>query len=206
MGVPDMGVCCPAMKSPLKPLDVVVRSSRSFRCWKWSMLSPWSSRALGCKLAPLLPPFPRKTYVSERSTLPETNSSHLKNGSCNTTFLLGWPIFRGYVSFRKEYSDGQSLRTIFFPKILATHLEPLSFPCLTKNCTVRTLPQLEPPIILFQKGSNCMFSRGANCMISYIYIYTILGVWGTRKTYAGAPSRCWILTKSYIYIYTKPYS
>ena len=35
------------------------------------------------------------------STLPETNSSPLKMDSWNTTFLLGRPIFRGYVSFRE---------------------------------------------------------------------------------------------------------
>ena len=34
-------------------------------------------------------------------TLPETNSSHLKMDGWNTSFLLGWPIFRGYVSFRE---------------------------------------------------------------------------------------------------------
>ena len=28
-------------------------------------------------------------------TLPETNSSHLKMDGWNTSFLLGWPIFRG---------------------------------------------------------------------------------------------------------------
>ena len=32
-------------------------------------------------------------------TLPETNSLHLKMDGWNTTFLLGRPIFRGYVSF-----------------------------------------------------------------------------------------------------------
>ena len=29
------------------------------------------------------------------STLPETNSSHLKMDGWNTRFLLGWPIFSG---------------------------------------------------------------------------------------------------------------
>ena len=38
------------------------------------------------------------------STLPETNSSHLKNDGWNTRFLLGWPIFRGYVSFRPGFN------------------------------------------------------------------------------------------------------
>ena len=36
-----------------------------------------------------------------RTTLSETNSSHLKMDGWNTTFLLGWPIFRCYVSFRE---------------------------------------------------------------------------------------------------------
>ena len=34
-------------------------------------------------------------------TLPETNSSPLKMDGWNTSFLLGRPIFRGYVSFRE---------------------------------------------------------------------------------------------------------
>ena len=39
--------------------------------------------------------------VSRCFTLHETNSSHLKMDGWNTSFLLGWPIFRCYVSFRK---------------------------------------------------------------------------------------------------------
>ena len=38
---------------------------------------------------------------STRSTIPETNKSHSKMDGWNTSFLLGWPIFRGYVSFRE---------------------------------------------------------------------------------------------------------
>ena len=34
-------------------------------------------------------------------TLPETNKSPLKMDGWKTTFLLGRPIFRGYVSFRE---------------------------------------------------------------------------------------------------------
>ena len=34
-------------------------------------------------------------------TLPETNSSHLKMDGWKTSFLLGWPMFMGYVSFRE---------------------------------------------------------------------------------------------------------
>ncbi len=34
-------------------------------------------------------------------TLPETSSSPLKMDGWNNTFLLGRPIFRGYVSFRE---------------------------------------------------------------------------------------------------------
>ena len=36
-----------------------------------------------------------------RTTLPETNSSHLKMDGRNISFLLWRPIFRGYVSFRE---------------------------------------------------------------------------------------------------------
>ena len=39
-------------------------------------------------------------------TLPETNSSPLKMDGLNTTFLLGRPIFRGYVSFREGKTVG----------------------------------------------------------------------------------------------------
>ncbi len=35
------------------------------------------------------------------STLPETNSSHLKIDGWNTSFQLGWPISRCYVRFRE---------------------------------------------------------------------------------------------------------
>ena len=38
---------------------------------------------------------------SWRCTLPETNSLHLKMDRWNTSFLLGWPIFQDYVSFRE---------------------------------------------------------------------------------------------------------
>ena len=40
-------------------------------------------------------------------TLPETNSLHLKMDDCKTIFLLGRPIFRGYVSCREgsNYSN-----------------------------------------------------------------------------------------------------
>jgi len=34
------------------------------------------------------------------NTLPETNSSPLEMDGWKMYFLLGWPIFRGYVSFR----------------------------------------------------------------------------------------------------------
>ena len=40
-------------------------------------------------------------YVLPTCTLPETNSSHQKIDGWKTSFLLGWPIFRGYVTFRQ---------------------------------------------------------------------------------------------------------
>ena len=43
-----------------------------------------------------------------RYTLPETNSSPLKMDGWNTSFLLGWPIFRCYVSFREGRSPSVS--------------------------------------------------------------------------------------------------
>ncbi len=44
---------------------------------------------------------PNPPCQKSRLTLPETNSSPLKMDGWNTTFLLGRPIFRGYVSFRE---------------------------------------------------------------------------------------------------------
>ena len=46
------------------------------------------------------PPPPKKSD-SLKVTLPETNSLPLKMDGWNTSFLLGNPIFRGYVSFRE---------------------------------------------------------------------------------------------------------
>ena len=37
--------------------------------------------------------------IHAKYNFPETNSSHLKIGGWKTTFLLGRPVFRGYVSF-----------------------------------------------------------------------------------------------------------
>ena len=44
--------------------------------------------------------------------LPETNSSPLKMDGWNTTFLLGRPIFRGYVSFREGKTQWWEFRHI----------------------------------------------------------------------------------------------
>ena len=41
------------------------------------------------------------------NTLPETNSLHPKMDGWKTTFFLGWPIFRGYVSFREGRSTSR---------------------------------------------------------------------------------------------------
>ena len=43
-------------------------------------------------------------------TLPETNSlSHLKMDGWNTSFPLGWAIFRAYVSFREGMTNEKNL-------------------------------------------------------------------------------------------------
>ncbi len=41
-----------------------------------------------------------------------TASLHLKMDGWNTSFLLGWPIFRGYVSFRECMFEGEIKQTI----------------------------------------------------------------------------------------------
>ena len=50
-------------------------------------------------------------------TLPETNSSPLKLDGWNTTFLLGRPIFRCYVSFRESNWSRKSLIKSFRQKL-----------------------------------------------------------------------------------------
>ena len=55
-----------------------------------------------------------KYMPSDEGTSPETNSSHLKIGGWKTKFLLGWPIFRGYVSSR-ECNE----KKWFFPQVVA---------------------------------------------------------------------------------------
>ena len=53
-----------------------------------------------------------KKSWTEKHTLPETNSLPLKMDGWNTSFLLGRPIFRGYVSFREgSYS---TISKLFF--------------------------------------------------------------------------------------------
>ncbi len=57
--------------------------------------------------------FYHKDSILALTTLPETNSSHPKMDDWKTSFLLGWPIFRGYPSlgsvimnnFWSNYSD-----------------------------------------------------------------------------------------------------
>ena len=64
--------------------------------------------------------------VFAKFTLPETNSSPLKNGAWNTTFLLGRPIFRGYVSFREGercFSRGATCGEFSFFKVFTSHLD-----------------------------------------------------------------------------------
>ena len=52
----------------------------------------------------VMPPNGRYVWVRKKTTLPETNSSPLKMDGWNTSFLLGRPIFKGYVSFREGIS------------------------------------------------------------------------------------------------------
>ena len=52
------------------------------------------------------------------TTLPETNSSHLKMDGWNTSFLLGRPIFRGYVSFREGNISSYPLKKATFESMI----------------------------------------------------------------------------------------
>ncbi len=58
------------------------------------------------------------------STLPETSRSHLKMDGWNTSFRLGSPIFRGYVSFREgKYMKPPNIYSTSFCVIFCSHLE-----------------------------------------------------------------------------------
>ena len=46
--------------------------------------------------------YPLNKPLTNLTTLPDTNSSHLKMDGWNISFLLGWPIFRCYVSVYKS--------------------------------------------------------------------------------------------------------
>ena len=61
------------------------------------------------------------------------------------------------------YSDGQSLRTLFFPTIISLQLEPRHFSCLTQNWSLFFLN--------LPRSSNCTFLGGSNCKVSYIYFF-----------------------------------
>ena len=67
-----------------------------------------------------------KCWNHGRITLPETDSSHLKMDDWNTSFLLGWPIFRCYVNFREGIFEVFILSTfsVFSLNISWTHTPP----------------------------------------------------------------------------------
>ena len=77
------------------------------RGWKMSFASFHEVKSLGCfwSVIPWGGPSFVKTspscWLEKNATLPETNSSHLNMDDWKTTFLLGWPIFRGYVKLRE---------------------------------------------------------------------------------------------------------
>ncbi len=91
---------------PIKDGDVIP----AIAMWSWNPeAKPPKIEAIGCQAWCALEkrwifciPLLNRGY-SMVFTLPETNSSHLKMDvwSWNTNFLLGWPIFRCYVSFRE---------------------------------------------------------------------------------------------------------
>ena len=71
-----------------------------------------------------------ETYSSAKTsfwkaTLPETNRSHLTMNGRNICFLLGWPIFSGYVSFREcNFEEAERIRnSLACFKLASTKLE-----------------------------------------------------------------------------------
>ena len=65
------------------------------------------------------------------SALSETNKSPLKMDGWNTRFLLGWPIFRAYVSFR-EGNNLQSSDVSSFD-MANVQLHPIGVPFVAKS-------------------------------------------------------------------------
>ena len=65
------------------------------------------------------------------SALSETNKSPLKMDGWNTSFLLGWPIFRAYVSFR-EGNNLQSSDVSSFD-MANVQLHPIGVPFVAKS-------------------------------------------------------------------------
>ena len=80
-------------------------------------VEPWIPIEIGRWIGGFLkPPAPYLHKQDFEVTLPETNSSPLKMDGWNTSFLLGWPMFRGYVSFRQGIlPDFESRKTQFSP-------------------------------------------------------------------------------------------
>ncbi len=70
---------------PFAKVILIVASTNS-----WKLSQNWALERLGGWY-----------FFIESGPLPETNSLHLKVDGWNTSFLLGWPIFSGYVSFRE---------------------------------------------------------------------------------------------------------
>ena len=88
-------------------------------------------------------------------TLPETKKSHLKMDGWNTSFLLGWPIFRCHVSFREcnSYTCGKHKRiSDFLEKIAPSHpnLGPKPARCYWDGRI--KLNECQSPPVAIQKG------------------------------------------------------
>ena len=83
---------------------------------------------------------------SSWSTLPETNSSHLKMDGWNSTFPLKRPIFRCYVSFREGIYiyliTIYGLHMVTFQWVGVGGLENLDHPAI-KPCNLRSDVPLE---------------------------------------------------------------
>ncbi len=106
-------------------------------------------------------------------TIPETNSSHLNMDGWNTSFLLGWPIFRGYVTFRegrlwyelKHMHPSQAWSGWYSSVLEKSKVDPLC----NSSCFLDTTKPQEGNIV---DGSG-MFRYPANQWICWIHVNII---------------------------------
>ena len=140
---------------------------------------------------------PAKAFRGSKHLLTETNSSHLKMDDWNTSFLLGWPIFRCYVSFRDQVFGGfwktRVTTYTMFDEFLYTAERRRETTCLGRAKFPCGIPQ-RPQQPWSVKGLDRYFftfladvcigmytCRMCICLYLYICIYIYLHTYHTYK-------------------------